>query len=163
MSDILVRIMVTRNLSMLTWADRNEVGKLLVKYAWSLVGTVGRWGGDDPMSGFDCSGYVVECLKGIELLPRRGDWTAETLFHKFESDKYDRLVVPSLLFWYKEGEIVHTAIYIGQGCLLEAGGVTSETTNLADAVKQNAYVRMRGIEERPDYVSVDVLKLRLIT
>ena len=35
------------------------------------------------LRGFDCSGYCIEILKSVGLLPRKGDWTAAGLFEKF--------------------------------------------------------------------------------
>ena len=58
--------------------------KLVQRIAMSYLGTFYTWGGDDP-SGFDCSGLVIECLKSIGVLPRSGDWTANTLSKKFVS------------------------------------------------------------------------------
>jgi len=26
------------------------------------------WGGDDPLAGFDCSGFVIEILKSVGIL-----------------------------------------------------------------------------------------------
>ena len=36
--------------------------------AWHLLGTPYRWGGDDPILGFDCSGFIVEILKSVGVL-----------------------------------------------------------------------------------------------
>jgi len=46
--------------------------------ALSYLGTPYVWGGDDP-SGFDCSGFVIECLKSAGILNEREDYTAESL------------------------------------------------------------------------------------
>ena len=48
------------------------------KVAWHYLGTPYIWGGDD-FSGFDCSGFVIEILKSVGILPRDGDWTAAML------------------------------------------------------------------------------------
>src|SRR5262245_24009514 len=37
------------------------------------------WGGDDSITGFDCSGLVIEGLRSVGLLARDGDWTAADL------------------------------------------------------------------------------------
>ena len=38
------------------------------KLAWKYIGKFYKWGGDDP-SGFDCSGFVIEILKSVGILP----------------------------------------------------------------------------------------------
>lgn len=53
-----------------------------VTTALSYLGTPYIWGGDDP-SGFDCSGFVIECLKSVGLLSENEDFTADGLYRKF--------------------------------------------------------------------------------
>ena len=47
--------------------------------AFKFIGLPYIWGGDDTIKGFDCSGFVIELFKSVGILPRKGDWTAETL------------------------------------------------------------------------------------
>lgn len=107
------------------------------------------WGGDDPISGWDCSGIVIEALKATGRLPRNGDWRAADLAAMFP-----KVTVPSrgdLVFWNRGGKIGHVemiwAIY-GPGNLFTIGasGGGSGTMTREDAIKQNAYVRIRPIE-----------------
>jgi len=50
------------DLSKLRWAERVNLASAFVKYGELLLSTGARyrWAGDDPMTGFDCSGFVVE-------------------------------------------------------------------------------------------------------
>ena len=63
---------------------KNKIAKprgWFIKTALSNLGTHDIWGGDDP-SGFDCSGFVIECLKAVGLLSEQEDYTADGLYRK---------------------------------------------------------------------------------
>jgi cell wall-associated NlpC family hydrolase len=55
---------------------------LLIQYAMSFIGVPYRWGGSNPITGFDCSGLVQEILKSVYMDPP-GDQTAEALYQYF--------------------------------------------------------------------------------
>ena len=112
------------------------------------------WGGDDPLAGFDCSGFVIEVLKSVGILPREGDWTAEGLSNLFLARKVSKLNPGTLVFWPKSadpnaaghvemvyavvGNVVHT---------IGASGGGSKTDSLQDAIKHDAYVKIRPVRE----------------
>lgn len=148
------------DLSKMTWADREALGQKFVAYAWSLLGLPYRWGGDDPIEGFDCSGLVIECLKAVGLYPRKKDETANDLFNRFSKDAHAHHTVPCLLFWFRDGKARHVAIYIGHGCFIEAGGGGSSTVSEEVASAQNAFVRMNHISNRLEGECVDMFNLR---
>lgn len=121
-----------------------------------------RWGGDDPLTGFDCSGLVIECLRSAGLLPREGDWTAAALREHFVGPGRTREILPprvppagALVFWgsprITHVEIVwrhlddHTVLTIG------AAGGGSTTVDAAAAERQNAFVKVRPL--RPGWVA----------
>ena len=56
---------------------------MALKIAWAYLGRPYRWGGDDPMAGFDCSGFIVEILQSVGLIERREDFTAQGLWELF--------------------------------------------------------------------------------
>ena len=57
--------------------------EIAIEYAKHFIGVPYRWRGDDPQEGFDCSGFVIEVLKGVSVLPPIGDWTADRLYSLF--------------------------------------------------------------------------------
>jgi cell wall-associated NlpC family hydrolase len=117
-----------------------------LKIAFSYIGRPYIWGGDDP-SGFDCSGFIIEILKSIGRLPRKGDWTASQL-----SKKWQRTGTPhrgDLVFWENEHHhVIHVEMCIGDGLAIGASGGGSKTLTVADAAKHNAFIKVRPIMSR---------------
>jgi len=105
------------------------------------------WGGDDPMAGFDCSGLVIDPLKAVGLLPKIGDWTAEGLAVYFKHQETKRTRPGCLLFYNRNHRIGHVVIVwavIGSHILgLSAGGGGRHIKTVEDAVKHNAYIKVR--------------------
>lgn len=134
-------------------------GEALVSYAMHFIGVRYRWGGNNPVSGFDCSGFVCEILRSFGLIGRE-DLSAQMLFDKFAGQSA-RLDVPQsghLLFFGRGfANISHVAIAINSKQMIEAGGGRSNTITKEDAANQNAFVRIRPIDSRSDLVSVVAL------
>lgn len=134
-----------------TLSDR----ELALKLAWQMWGQPYRWGGDDPVAGFDCSGMVVEILKSTGQLPRDGDWTAQSLFDLF---KYQIVVVARsgcLVFWGQDlKSITHIEMMIDDFRTIGASGGGSRTLTEQDAIRQNAYIKIRPLEGRKNPVSI---------
>jgi D-gamma-glutamyl-meso-diaminopimelic acid endopeptidase CwlS len=119
---------------------------ILMKVAWAYVGCWYRWGGDDP-SGFDCSGFVVECLKSVGVLPHEGDWTAEALWRRYSG----RLVsVPrrgDLAFWKdKAGKIIHVELCVNDVFSIGASGGNRQICTTDEAAAANAFVKIRPLD-----------------
>lgn len=129
--------------------------ELLKTYALSFLGRPYLWGGDDPMSGLDCSGLVQEILASVGMDPP-GDQTAQALFNHFERDaNWNVYALGALAFYGKSvREISHVAFCLDQYLCIEAGGGGSLTTSAQAAAAQNAFVRIRPITRRKDLVAV---------
>lgn len=117
------------------------------------------WGGDDPMSGFDCSGMVVEGLKSIGAIGIHRDYTAEGLWTKFHA-QYE---VPEasrgcLAFWFNsEGRATHVAVCLSSEVCLTADRGGSSTVGLTEAKKANAFIKIRPTNHRvatPKFVDI---------
>lgn len=124
--------------------------EMAIKVAWHYLGLPYRWGGDDPIQGFDCSGLVVEILKSIGILPRIGDWTAESLYEFFK--KHGKLVTRPdagcLAFWIDRGtaKIRHIEMFLNSEVTIGASGGGSKTKSLEAAIDQNAYIKIRPVD-----------------
>lgn len=127
----------------------------MLQYGMCFIGTAYRWGGDDPIDGFDCSGFVQELLSSVGMDPS-GDQTAQGLYDMF---RYRSLVDkkgPGAIAFYGKSihEIKHVAMMLNECQILEAGGGGSKTIDRASAASANAFVRVRPVNRRPDLVAV---------
>jgi len=128
-----------------------EMRDLVLRIAWKHYGRFYTWGGDDP-SGFDCSGLVVECLKSVGILKRRGDWTAAGLAKEFGERLLPANLPPrggDLVFWHNEaGRVIHVEICLNYMLAIGASGGGSFIKSRADAIAHNAFIKVRPIQSR---------------
>ena len=130
-----------------------EIAQHCVKYVWNYVGTPYRWGGDD-FSGFDCSGLAVEMLKAGGLMTETEDATAQMLFDSLKGFETGQPITGCLVFFGKSRhKITHVGICIDSYLMIEAGGGNSKTGTITDAIRQNAFVKVRPIRRRKDVVA----------
>lgn len=132
---------------------------VLFHYALSMVGLPYIIGGDDNISGYDCSGLVIELLQSAGQWPRGVDATAQGIFDHFEKGG-NAAYSPSsqfgaLIFYGKSvTNITHVAFGLDPYRMIEAGGGDFSTKTKEDAERQNAYVRIRPIDFRKDRVAI---------
>lgn len=113
------------------------------------------WGGDDPIFGYDCSGLVQELLAMVGLDPV-GDQTAQALFNYFEDRGVEgpRQLGTLVFFGSSTKKITHVGMMLDDYLMIEAGGGGSKTTDHSQAIKHNAYVRIRPFNTRKDIVGL---------
>lgn len=135
----------------------SSLRQIAVKYAWTLLHVPYRWGGDDPMSGFDCSGGVQEILASVGKDPK-GDQTADDLMRYFGDREIDPIIcgIPEgcLVFFGNSHKAAHVGFSIGDGLMFEFGGGGSSTLTEQDSINQNAFGRIRPISRRSDLICV---------
>jgi cell wall-associated NlpC family hydrolase len=134
-------------------SEMNEKIQSAINYAWSFLGTPYRWGGENPMEGYDCSGFVQEILRSVDLDPR-GDQTAQTLYNTMKGRKGDILEPGSVVFYGKWDQITHVAFAINRSQIIEAGGGGRAVKSIEDAKRYGAFVRIRPYDYRNDLVDI---------
>lgn len=129
---------------------------LMREFCLSFLGIPYIWGGDDPMTGFDCSGFAQEFLAAFGAHPKPGiDLTAQGLYQELtKTGRYGARDLGSLAFFGKSSQkVTHVAVLLSPQLMFEFGGGGSRTVTLNEAKKQNAYGRIRPLDSRPDLVA----------
>lgn len=131
-----------------------------IRYIWAFLGTPYRWGGDDPLAGFDCSGLVIEVLTGVGILPHGFDATAEGLYQRFKVNEVEKGYAGCLCLWFNAtGKMTHVEMMVDDGHTIGASGGGSATTSTDAAAAQNAFVKLRPLGYRGSrYILVDPFK-----
>lgn len=131
--------------------------KLLTDYAMKFIGVPYRWGGSNPMNGFDCSGFAQFVLESVGADPK-GDQTAQALHDTLLVQGGVLLKSPkagALCFYGRTPtKITHVSIAINEYQIIEAGGGDSTTTSVVEAAKKDACVRVMPFDRRKDVVAI---------
>lgn len=120
----------------------------MLRTALAYLGTPYRWGGDDP-SGFDCSGFVLECLKSAGLIEPSMDMAADGLWKRFRSSEIAQPRCGALMFVMDRNDpdhAHHVTICVDRWHQIGASGGGEDTRDNEDAWKHNAYVKIRPIK-----------------
>lgn len=125
---------------------------LALRVAWHYLGTPYIWGGDDP-SGFDCSGFMIEILQSVGVLPRAGDWSAAGLwdmFHGGRRDLFSDYAAGDLIFWRarESDAIIHIEMLVDGTRSIGAQGGGSSVTSTVEAWRRNSYIKIRPFASR---------------
>ena len=123
-----------------------------VWYLRQFIGLPYKWGGNDPMEGFDCSGLIHEVLQAVGLEQRGFDCTAADLYRRFKPKTVKRGYTGCLVFWYviSDGreKVIHVEMMIDDKFSIGASGGGAGTQTVDDAMRDNAFIKMNPIDYR---------------
>ena len=132
----------------------------LIAYARRFIGVPYYWGGDTPMGGMDCSGFMQEVLAFCGMDPA-GDQKAIELYTHFAKDENHIIVPPgpgALVFYGKSlTEITHVSLMTTHNTVIEAAGGTSQMSGkfaLEAAIQGKAFIKERPLNRRKDIVAI---------
>ena len=133
---------------------RDEHIEALVAEAMRYDGSRYVWGGtNDPNHGADCSGMILQAMYAIGLDPdpidtvKHAEPTYRTSRELYAHPKLLHVPVAErergdLLFWANDGGIYHTAIYLGDGMMIEATPPQGRVTQVRMTNLQPEVVRL---------------------
>ena len=125
-----------------------------VDLALKFIGVHYVWGGNNPLSGLDCSGMVCECLRSFGYIGKADHSASSLYFHLLAAGWVHGVGRGSVLFFGPNTDnINHIAFGLNDKLMVESGGGDRNTINKKEAEKIGAYVRIRPIINRRDLVA----------
>ena len=128
----------------------------MVDYGLLFVGRPYIWAGNCLVEGADCSGFVSELLKAVGHIPGYADYSSQMMYERLEGKQSLMFAKRNaiLLFGKSIDRITHVAVAIDDKLMLEAGGGNITTIDRDAAIRDNAMVRIRPINNRKDLLGV---------
>lgn len=143
---------------------------VLTVFLASSLGTPYHFGGNNPVEGYDCSGFVMEYMHMYGVGPK-GDATSQAIHNYFMVRPDQQLgnwgyspntKAPPMgaLVFFGRGpkQITHIGLMINSVQMAEAGGGTQSVLTEKQAADRNAYVKIRPYTRRKDIVAVIIPK-----
>ena len=119
-------------------AQKSSKRQQVVDYALSFVGGRYVWGGTDPHTGADCSGftgYILRNAGGVAISRSSAEQAGEG-----RTVSAENMQPGDLLFYSKGGGVNHVAMYIGHGQIVHAS--SSKTGIIVSAWNYRTPVRI---------------------
>lgn len=140
---------------------------ILALFATELLGVPYVWGGNNPMEGLDCSGFVQIPLKKVKILDKNTDYSSQSLYYFLKDQGYpDSEPGEDVILFFGEDvdHITHIAIAITDILMIEAANGSRRMRLPQHAIDKQAKVEYNFIDRRNDLVAaikVDYFQSRL--
>lgn len=131
-----------------------DIDKVVLDFLYGRLNTPYFWGGAGPY--YDCSGLIIECLKMRGWVASSFDATAHDIFTRTLSGGTLKPKAHALSFYGTKQRIIHVGYCVSDTHMIEAGGGDSKTKTVEDAIKQAAFIRLRTIYHRKDFIGINV-------
>lgn len=138
---------------------------LALKVAWAMYGTAYKWGGDDPVGGTDCSGFISEILRSVGEIGPKERLTTHTIWQRYGVSRNnavdeDDIDAGDIILYSKDDTaagINHVVMALGPNFIIEAGGGWQDTDTLAEAAAANAFVRVRPLDRKRLFAALRII------
>lgn len=129
---------------------------IIENYAMSFLGVPYKFGGRNRLEGLDCSQLVIEILIAAGVLPLNFDATALKIAQILNKQGTPGVSGRGAVHFYGADwdHIDHCAWAVSEDLIIEAGHGLSTIKTLNDAIARGAYVRIRPVQYRKDYLGV---------
>lgn len=136
----------------------------VLSYARSFLGVPYHWGGNNRLTGLDCSGFVCEVLRSFGMLAPDEDLNCDSLYAQLVKIGphgpslvafHPTHFIPGQVLFFGDSikQLHHVAIAVDLFRMIEAGGGDKSCTSPFVAARTGAMVRERMICRRKDLIT----------
>lgn len=127
----------------------------LLLVAYSCLNVPYVFGGNNPLAGMDCSGFIQWVLRSVGLDPP-GRQNAQMLFDHFSKNGRWNSHQPGALIFFGQSasKITHIGMLVDQYRFIEAGHGDSTCTTKEIAAERGACVRISPLTLRKDVIAI---------
>lgn len=134
--------------------------KIITQYAMSMLNVPYKWGGDTPLEGLDCSGFIIHLLKAYGFFSSDYDNTAHGIWlwsKKIDLLGWDIPFEGCLIFYGTSEKVTHIAYSLNEKLTIQAqgGGSTNSGEHWFEVSKnKDSRIKILPYDYRSDVVDI---------